>query len=257
MRTILRRHLGKLVAGTAVALTGSAVAVAVTLPGAAGAGERDVKTAARQAPLPGVVEAAPSEGDKGVGTDPLTTAETERAEKAALSGEARLAARDVEGDRGPQHLSTDLSEPDPADGDDTARRAEILYYDYKTDELIAKTVNLTTGKVETTEAERGIQPPAVAAERAEAAELLMADPLGADLKRDYEDATGNALTSAGQLHLNAFVFRKETVEQVPPALSKCGEHRCIRLVAKVVNGPWIDIRNLVIDLSDRKVTRLP
>ncbi|HEY9368577.1 MAG TPA: Tat pathway signal sequence domain protein, partial [Streptomyces sp.] len=33
----LRRHLGKVVAGTALAVTGTAVMVAITLPGAAGA----------------------------------------------------------------------------------------------------------------------------------------------------------------------------------------------------------------------------
>ena len=42
----------------------------------------------------------------------------------------------------------------------------------------------------------------------------------------------------------------------PAALDKCGEHRCVRLFPKVVNGPWIDARSFVIDLSARKVAEL-
>ncbi|MGW4854087.1 Tat pathway signal sequence domain protein, partial [Streptomyces sp. NPDC004288] len=37
MYEIVRRHLGKVVAGAAMAVTGTAVAVAITLPGQAGA----------------------------------------------------------------------------------------------------------------------------------------------------------------------------------------------------------------------------
>lgn len=40
MREIVRRHLGKVVAGTAIAVAGTAVMVGITLPGTAGAGER-------------------------------------------------------------------------------------------------------------------------------------------------------------------------------------------------------------------------
>ncbi|MFE3128239.1 Tat pathway signal sequence domain protein, partial [Streptomyces hydrogenans] len=37
MYEIVRRHLGKVVAGAAMAVTGTAVAVAISLPGTAGA----------------------------------------------------------------------------------------------------------------------------------------------------------------------------------------------------------------------------
>ncbi|WP_327352563.1 Tat pathway signal sequence domain protein [Streptomyces sp. NBC_01304] len=262
MRNLVRQNLGKVVAGAAVALTGTAIAVAVALPGAAGAGERDAKAeanaAAQQAVRPGVVEKAPAEGDKGVGSDPLTDDEIKKAEQLAMGGGLQRSARDVEGDRGPQHLSTNLTEVDPSEvGDATpARRAEIVYYDYKADALVTKTVNLDTGKVEDTQTAKGAQPPPAKDEMREAAELLIADPLGADLKKDYKDATGKALTSADQLELSGFIFRKATAPRAPGALAKCGEHRCLSVVSKVANGPWIDTRNLVVDLSDRKVTKL-
>ncbi|MEV5612680.1 Tat pathway signal sequence domain protein [Streptomyces sp. NPDC052225] len=262
MRELARRHLGKLVAGVALAAAGAAVAIGASLPGDAGSAGDAARAGAaqRDAVAPeGTVEAAPAEGDKGVGRDPLTDAETERAEQLAVSGTAlRRDARDVEGDRGPQHLSTNLTEVDPglSAAEAAQRRADVVYYDYKSDSVVTKTVNLDTGKVEDTRTDRGVQPPPNKDELAEAAQLLIADPLGAGLKSDYKDATGKALTTQDQLQLSGMVFRKETVADVPSDLTECGKHRCLRVVAKVKNGPWIDTRALVVDLSDRTVGRL-
>lgn len=89
----------------------------------------------------------------------------------------------------------------------------------------------------------------------EAARLLIADPLGAGLRADYKDATGKELTSPDQLTLNSMVYRATPGAQ-PGLLAKCGEHRCVRLFPKVRNGSWIDSRDLVIDLSARKVGTL-
>jgi hypothetical protein len=49
------------------------------------------------------------------------------------------------------------------------------------------------------------------------------------------------------------VFRSSP--DTPAALADCGKHRCLRLFVKVKNGPWIDSRDLVIDLSARKVVK--
>ncbi|MEV8315963.1 Tat pathway signal sequence domain protein [Streptomyces sp. NPDC059900] len=249
-------------AGTAVAVAATAVMAGLTLGGSAGAGEdrSEAAGAAQQNAIPkdGVVEAAPEEGEKGIGSDPLTDDETKRAEQIAMTGNLRRSARDVEGDRGPQLLASNLSEADPTEAvdPDRPRRAEIVYYDYKSDELVTKTVNLETGKVENTDTSHGVQPPAAKDELREAAQLLIADPLGKDLKSDYKHAMDKELTSPDQLTLSAFVFHKETVEKLPAPLAKCGEHRCLSVVSKVVNGPWIDTRDLIVDLSARTVTRL-
>ncbi|MGH4032210.1 Tat pathway signal sequence domain protein [Actinomycetota bacterium Odt1-20B] len=263
MRETVRRHLGKLITGTAVAVAAAAVTVGLVLPGSGGSGDRTTGAgSAEQNAIPkdGVYEDAPAEGAKGVGSDPLTPDEVKRAKSIATAGNVRLSARDVEGDRGPQLLSTNLTEdadPAAAAGTAAARRADIVYYDYKDDVLVTKTVNLSTGKVENTDTSHGVQPPAAKDEQTEAAQLLIADPLGADLKKDYKHAMGKELTSPDQLSLSSFVFKKQNVEQLPAALSKCGDHRCISLVTKVVNGPWIDTRKLIVDLSARSVTRLP
>ncbi|WP_455352054.1 Tat pathway signal sequence domain protein [Streptomyces sp. SYSU K217416] len=277
MHRTVRRHLGKVVAGAAIAVTGTAVMVGVTLPGAAGAadGPSDASAAARsaagqpagtrdgqsgrgQAVAPGVAEEAPAEGETGTGRDPLTDAELARAERIALDRGLRMSSTDVGGDRGPQRITTNLAElrPDEVDDPGAPRRAEISYYDYTDDTLVTRTVNLSTGKVEQTDTQRGVQPPPSREEAVEAARLLLASPLGAGLKADYKDATGKALTSPDQLTLSGGVYRVNAENPGPPALADCGQHRCVRLFTKVRNGPWIDTRTLIVDLSARTVARL-
>ncbi|MGW8362432.1 Tat pathway signal sequence domain protein [Streptomyces wedmorensis] len=282
MYEIARRHLGKVVAGAAMAVTGTAVAVAITLPAPAGAedtpgargtvaagadaagaagvsgggtaGQGEAGTqAAGSAPAPATVAPPPVEGAEGVGSDPLTDDELARAERLALTPPAAAAQENVEGGRGPQHLATELADPQP--GDDT-RRADVRFYDYARDELITRTVNLDTGKVERSGAQKGVQPSAHPEELREALELILASPLGKGVKEDYQDATGKELTSTAQLWFNGDAYRPYREADVPPQLVRCGEHRCVRLVTKVLNGAWIDTRNLIVDLSARTVTRV-
>ncbi|KOV83700.1 Tat pathway signal sequence domain protein [Streptomyces sp. NRRL WC-3723] len=262
--------MGKVLTGAALAAAGTAAMVAVTLPGTAGAdesggaggGTRAAGQAGQagqgpDAAPPGVVEQAPAEEKQGTGRDPLTDDELRRVEKIAAAGRLSATARDVDGDRGPQRLSVDLAEPEAAEADDpnAPRRADVTFYDYENDALVTRTVNLRTGKVERTGTQRGVQPPPSRAENAEAARILIADPLGAGLKADYKDATGKALTSPDQLELSGGIYEASPGAQ-PAVLDKCGVHRCVRLFSKVRNGPWIDTRDLVIDLSARKAAAL-
>ncbi|MFE6058235.1 Tat pathway signal sequence domain protein [Streptomyces sp. NPDC056431] len=269
-----------------MAVTGTAVAVAISLPGAAGAddtpggraavgagaagtaGSTGASGATGQqgtdgtqggdaqaqgtAPPPATVAPAAAEGEKGVGSDPLTDDELARAETLALTPPA-AAQQNVEGGRGPQHLGTGLADPLPGDG---TRRAEVRFYDYGRDELITRTVNLATGKVEKSAVQRGVQPSAHPEELREALELILASPLGKGVKEDYKDATGKELTSTGQLWFNGDLYRTYREASVPAQLTRCGEHRCVRLVTKVLNGAWIDTRDLIVDLSARTVTRV-
>jgi hypothetical protein len=267
----VHRHLGKVVAGAAIAVAGTAAMLAVTLPGSAGASGNangdgsgtasgsSVRAGAAGdagAVPPGVVEEAPAVGKKGVGSDPLTDDETARVVKIAAGPQTLARTENAEGDKGPERLSVTLAEPDEDELDTTAapRRADVTYYDYKNDTLVTKTVNLDTGKLEDTGTQHGVQPPLSHDETVEAARLLIADPLGAGLRADYKDATGKKLTSPDQLRLDSMVYRASS--GAPAALGKCGEHRCVRLFPKVKNGPWIDSRGLIVDLSARKVAAL-
>ncbi|MFE2559226.1 Tat pathway signal sequence domain protein [Streptomyces sp. NPDC059352] len=220
--------------------------------GAAGQGEAGGQ-AAGSAPPPATVAPAAAEGKKGIGSDPLTDDELARAGTLALTPPGASAQQNVEGGRGPQHLGTELADPLPGD---STRRAEVRYYDYARDELVHRTVNLDTGKVEKSGKQRGVQPSAHPEELREALELILASPLGKGVKEDYKDATGKELTSTGQLWFNGDVFRPYREVDVPAQLARCGEHRCVRLVTKVLNGAWIDTRNLIVDLSARTVTRV-
>ncbi|MFJ6865649.1 Tat pathway signal sequence domain protein [Streptomyces termitum] len=280
---MLRRHLGKVMAGTAMAVTGTAVAVAVTLPGAAGADDAPGDRTAARAPAgasagsagsggapdaagaggaagtapppPATVLPAAAEGPRGTGTDPLTDAELARAEALALTPPGAAALQDAAGDRGrPQRLGTELADPEP--GREDVRRAQVRFYDYARDELVVRTVNLTTGAVESTSARRGVQPSAHPEEVRAALALLLAAPLGQGVKEDYAHATGGTLTDPGRLRATGDVYRPYREKNVPEALARCGEHRCLRLVTKIPDGPWIDTRNLIVDLSARNVVRV-
>jgi hypothetical protein len=268
----VHRHLGKVVAGAAVAVAGTAAMIAVTLPGAAGAddapkgggrpvqqtaGDQEGQGSGRGQVAPGVVEEAPAEGAAGVGRDPLTDDETQRVLRIAVNRQLFDSGESVDGDRGPERLGVELAEPEAGELDDpdAPRRADVTFYDYRDDTLVTRTVNLATGKVERTGTQQGVQPPLSGAEQTEAARLLIADPLGAGLRADYQDATGGKLTSPDQLRVFAMVYRATPGAQ-PAALDRCGEHRCARLFPKVRNGPWIDSRHLVIDLSTGKVAAL-
>ncbi|MFE1344195.1 Tat pathway signal sequence domain protein [Streptomyces sp. NPDC058757] len=288
MYEIVRRHLGKVVAGAAMAVTGTAVAVAISLPGTAGAEDTPSGRAAggagasgasaagapsgargtdgaggaegtggrgAAALAPATVAPAAAEGDRGTGTDPLTDTELDRARTLALGPSDTAARQDVDGDRGrPQHLGTELADPLP--GREGERRAQVRFYDYARDELVTRTVDLTTGRVESTATSRGVQPSAHPEELRAALGLILASPLGKGVREDYRDATGGELESPDQLWFNGDVYRTHRERNVPGALSRCGEHRCVRLVTKVRNGPWIDTRNLIVDLSAKNVVRV-
>lgn len=193
-----------------------------------------------------------------MGTDPLTDDELRRAQDLALTRSLRAEGENVTGGNGPQSLVTDLAEQPPSEVGLAAppRRAAVTFYDYKDDTYVIKTVNLTTGKVEGTDARRGIQPPPAPAEAREAVRLLLDSPLGDGVEKDYRDATGKALTGPEALTVSGFAYRGLQEGPAPADLRECGEHRCVRLFTKVKGGQWIDTRDFVIDLSERRVSRL-
>ncbi|MFC7719366.1 hypothetical protein [Nonomuraea recticatena] len=77
-----------------------------------------------------------------------------------------------------------------------ARRAEAYIYDYSTDTLIVRTVDLGSSKVIEETKGRGVQPPPSKREELRAAELLLADPkLGAGVRQSFRKAAGRELAS--------------------------------------------------------------
>ncbi|MER5888257.1 Tat pathway signal sequence domain protein [Streptomyces sp. NPDC001941] len=237
--------------------------VGITLPDEAGAHAPATRAAgihaADDGPGPASVAPLAAVGERGSGLDPLTDAEARRAEALARAAD-RGDARDVAGGRGPQRLTVGLADPaghatEGSAAPTGARRAEVRLYDYTSDQLLTRTVDLTTGRVERTTVQRGVQPSPHHEELREALTLILASPQGSGLRAAYRDATGRALTTPEQLWFNGEIYRTYREARVPAALARCGEHRCVRLVTKVRNGPWIELRGLVVDLSARTVVR--
>jgi hypothetical protein len=258
------RGVRRALIGGGIAVVATVAMIAITLPLNASGDDHSgdgVNAAASGAPggaatpTTATSENAAPTGEEQTGRGPLTKAEVDRAKSIALARGALRSAETVDGGRGPEYVDTDLADSAEPSGDD-ARRVEVLFYDYGHDQLVKKTVNLTTGKVERTDSASGMQPPPSADETAEAADLLIADPLGQGLRTDFKAATkGTELTTASQLTLRGISFN--TAEQSAPAdLAKCGQHRCVRMFTQVKNGPWIDTTDLVVDLSDRTVARI-
>lgn len=183
----------------------------------------------------------------GTGSDALTTTETEKARTAALTPELAADARNVAGEAGPEYLSATV------DLEDGGRTAEVYFYDYKTNKLIKQVVDLKTNKVAKSFSAAKMQPPASAREAATALDLLLADPLGADFKAAYAEATGKALAGKEGLVPTAHIFEAKPADT---GGKQCGEKRCVQLIVQSPDGHFINVSDLIIDLSGRSVARL-
>jgi hypothetical protein len=201
----------------------------------------------------------------GTGRDPLTPAEASRARTIAVDPALVAETTDVTGSPGPEYLSFELAEP-PAGGDTAgaARRAALYFYDYAADRLIKRVVDLTAGRLEGSYAASQMQPPATPREVEAALALLLADAAGDVLRSRYATVTGDQLTSAEQLVVTAQIFVTEPAGAAQPAEAAgqggardCGRHRCLILLPRQPGGgPFIDISDVVVDLSGRGVVRL-
>ncbi|MBB3730887.1 hypothetical protein [Nonomuraea dietziae] len=130
-----------------------------------------------------------------------------------------------------------------------ARRAEAYIYDYSTDTLIVRTVDLGSSKVIEETKGRGVQPPPSKREELRAAELLLADPkLGAGVRQSFRKAAGRELASPSDLALRGLIFS--------PERGRCAQHRCLRLFVRLPDGTFLDTSRIVIDLSAKRVHTL-
>ncbi len=134
-------------------------------------------------------------------------------------------------------------------------RAEVQLYDYASDTLITRLVDLRTEKVLDTARQHGVQPPPTLAEAREAVKVVLADRrLGPGMRESYTSQTGKRLTSPSQLRLQSMSFLGSRAKGVDGArkVSRCGEHRCVQLFVRLPGGKWIDTSRIVIDLSARR-----
>ncbi|MGV9771868.1 hypothetical protein [Streptosporangium sp. NPDC003464] len=187
----------------------------------------------------GAAPAVPAAGD------PLTGEEVTRAGDIALAvSRAHLAAGRVK-----------LLYVERDDGKDAEerRRADAYLYDYATDRLIVRTVDLGQGRVVAESVTQGVQPPPSGAEELRAAELLLADPeYGRGVRESYARAAGRPLRSASDLGLRGLIF---TPGQEGGA-RRCETHRCVRLFVRLPGNTWLDTSRIVVDLSAKQIYTL-
>jgi hypothetical protein len=190
----------------------------------------------------------------GVGRDPLTPAELAKARTAALDTTLRATATDVNGAPGPEYLSFELVDAKAGGtGSAAPRRAAVYFYDYTTNALIKRVVNVDTGTVEGTFTATERQPPPSDNELAKAFGLFLASDLSADFRSRYRAATGRAFTSPDQVEVTATTY---VARPADTGSDKCGKNRCVQFITRVPNGVFIDITDIVVDLSGRTVARL-
>ncbi|MFD5386587.1 hypothetical protein ACFWMG_16905 [Streptomyces sp. NPDC127074] len=134
-------------------------------------------------------------------------------------------------------------------------RAEVQLYDYASDTLITRLVDLRSKKVLDSARQHGVQPPPTLAEAREGVKVVLADRrLGPGMRDSYTSQTGKRLTSPSQLRLQSMSFLGSRAKGVDGArkVSRCGEHRCVQLFVRLPGGKWIDTSRIVIDLSARR-----
>ncbi|WP_433244401.1 hypothetical protein ACQPYK_41565 [Streptosporangium sp. CA-135522] len=187
----------------------------------------------------GAVPRVPAQGD------PLTGEEVARASGiASAASQAHMTAGRV------QLLYV---ERDDDKDTDERRRADAFLYDYATDQLIVRTVDLGRGEVVEEAVTRGVQPPPSKAEEVGAAELLLADPqYGRGVRESYAKAAGTQLRSASDLGLRGLIF----VPGAEGGAHRCQTHRCVRLFVRLPGNTWLDTSRIIVDLSAKQIYTL-
>lgn len=224
---------------SAVIVVAALDAAAAPAPGPSARAAAEPATVSNPSPGPAPVT--------GVGDDPLTGPEVDKARAVALDPRLVAAAEDVTGAKGAEYLSWEIIEGGPG------RDAALYFYDYRTDELVKQVVDVAGGTVTGSFRAKGLQLPASDREVATALDLMLADPVGADVRAVYTQVTGKPWSGKDQLAVEAHTYRARPADT---EAGECGEYRCVQLVARVTGGPFVDLNDIIIDLSGRTVVRV-
>ncbi|MFI6079187.1 hypothetical protein ACIA5C_47560 [Actinoplanes sp. NPDC051343] len=182
----------------------------------------------------------------GIGQDALTSTEITRARSLAETTALKAGAKDVTGAAGPEYLAADIADTD------TGRTAELYYYDYHGNRLVKQVVDVSAGRLTGSYAATGMQLPPSDREVKTALDLLLANPLSADLKDAYARATGQTFTGQA-LSPTAHIYHALPADT---GASQCGKDRCLRLIVQTQDGHILDLDKIIVDLSGRTIARL-
>lgn len=196
--------------------------------------------------------------DSGVGYDPLTSDEANRALAIALGiDERKPSAAEVRAIVQPMEVLL-VERYDAPKGSPAAdlRQGEVYLYDYTTDTLIHTVVDVATGSVQTKRLQ-GVQLPLTIQEEARAVDLILADKaLWHMLSERYELITGDPLEDMTQLEVKVSLFLADAMpDQVNEAAQACGQHRCAQVLLFTVDRTLLEVLPIV-DLSEGRVIQL-
>lgn len=191
------------------------------------------------------------------GFDPLSVAEQEKALGTARSAPA--VARVLRSTPRTEVLLVERHEEEKSTykRGTWPRRADVYIYDYDKDELVHSVVDVRTGRVDRVETLRGVQLPLTAAETARAVRIAMQDArVGASIRAQYKQITGQDLARPGEIKSQALIFRADAQpDATRGAATACGAHRCAQLLLSTPNGQALTVLP-VIDLSAGKPVEL-
>lgn len=196
--------------------------------------------------------------DRGVGYDPLTSDEANRALAIALGiDEQKPRAAEIRTVIQPMEILLveryDAPKDSPAEA---LRQGEVYLYDYTTDTLIHSIVDVATGSIQTKRLQ-GVQLPLTTQEEDRAVDLLLADKaLWRMLSERYEIITGDSLEDLSQLEMKVSLFLADAMpDQVNEAAQQCGQHRCAQVLLFTVDRTVLEVLPIV-DLSEGRVIQL-
>jgi hypothetical protein len=133
-----------------------------------------------------------------------------------------------------------------------SRSAEIIGYDYTTDEAVHMTVNLDgTPAVDASVRTAGVQPVLNAAERKWVLDTVLSDEIIAERVRAQLTSMGFTDVSDLRRHViaDAIVLRaSEYGGTLTGALASCGQHRCAQVLLRTADSRLIPVVPTV-DLS--------
>ncbi|MEU9833078.1 hypothetical protein AB0D67_16250 [Streptosporangium sp. NPDC048047] len=217
------------VAVAAAGLVSAAVAAVLFLPGEQGS--QAARTAVRT-PAPG---------------DPLTGQEVALASAVASAGSrAHMAAGRVD--------LLYVERDDDKDAEER-RQADAYLYDYGSDRLIVRKVDIGLRKVVEETVKQGVQPPPSKVEESRAIGLLLDDPrYGPVVRRSFAQAGGRELRSPSDLGVRGLIFTP--AQEEAGGAAQCDTHRCVRLFVRLPDGTWLDTSRIVVDLSAKKIHTL-
>ena len=144
--------------------------------------------------------------------------------------------------------------------DPQSRKADVLYYNYSTNEVIRVVVDLNSNAVQETKVTRGVaeQPFFTSVEIKAALQLIFDHPqLGPRLRTAYQDVTGQGLTDVSPLEAKAQggIFFPNSAARTPlgDATADCAQDRCMQLFVPIDDTKFIDTTNLVVNLSTGQI----